>query len=219
MDADIGTKMLLEFPTSGERLAASLVGLEALDYFILKVPLTIGIRHFLHPGNQITLRYVHRGRVHGFRAGVIEYLVKPFSLLFLTYPTSMETVELRRDHRVECFFPAKLSLDQAVIKGMLLDISTSGCKVQVDAERIPNARQLLTPRAALGVSFHALDPKASYDLAGSVRSVSDATGRMHLGLRFTDSAGAVIEAIAAYVREVSASLAPDPSAPPDAIRP
>lgn len=208
MDADIGTRMLLEFPTSGERLSASLVGMDQGDYFILKVPLTIGIRHFLHPGNQITLRYVHRGRVHGFRSGVVEYLVKPFSLLFLAYPTNMETVELRRDHRVGCFFPATLSLGKGAFKGMLLDISASGCKVMVDIERTPAARELLVPRASLGLSFHALDPTARYALAGNVRSVSNETGRMHLGLRFTDSAGGVIEAITTYVREVSAALEP-----------
>ncbi len=85
-------------------------------------------------GRAVTIRYVQpHGLICGFECEVAHLMVKPYSLLFLSYPESIEILSLRRHDRVSCYLPATIFLGEEECKGVILNISSGGCKALIES--------------------------------------------------------------------------------------
>jgi c-di-GMP-binding flagellar brake protein YcgR len=186
-----------------------MVGLFPDAYLILSIPFTTTMKQKAQKKHVVTGRYVHCGTVYGFRAMVMNYIVDPASLLFLEYPPQVEVLELRREPRVSCLFPAILHRDDDTPRtGILTDLSPSGCRVSLRGSGgVPFA---VGDRVKL--EFYAIEPKNQYVVFTDVTNVIFQDGVLHLGLRFDSVHRGFRKAITHFVGELALELAHVPVA-------
>lgn len=137
MDVTIGAAVMMESSGALDRIKCHMVGYLKGEYVVLRLPLVPGIRSRVPEGSMLTFRYLQRGRLLSFRSVVKHYTAMPFSLLFVTYPKRLERHELRREQRFTCNFPAKLVFMQHEYRGLLLDLSSGGCRFFFDEQVLP----------------------------------------------------------------------------------
>lgn len=209
MEIERGAKVQLAFPGDEERACGILVGLYPDAYLILSIPFTTTMKKKAKKKHVVTGRYIHCGTVYGFRAMVMNYIVDPASLLFLEYPPHVEVLELRREPRVPCLFPAILHRDdQSPRTGIISDLSPSGCRVCLrGAGGVPFAGG-----DRVKLEFYAVEPKNQYTVFTDVTNVSTQDGVMHLGLRFDPVHRSFRKAITHFVGVLALELAHVPVA-------
>jgi len=106
---------------------SSLVGMEDGLHLIIKTPPMAEIATKLFQKNIIIIRYFHAGQVFGFRSTLLSIIKEPFRLCILSYPTSIETLNIRQHDRIYCLLPAEIKLPQGRYEGLLEDVSMGGC--------------------------------------------------------------------------------------------
>ncbi len=130
MEISVSAKVILDLGgTESRRVTGELVGWKSTDTIFVTIPLLTGIRDYMEAGRYITCRYMHEGIVYGFKSRILGYLTNPESLVFLSYPDSWETIELRQQERLPCFFPASFTVEDNATAGILKDISELGCRI------------------------------------------------------------------------------------------
>ena len=114
------------------KAAGVLAGMISDEYLMIRVSAIPGILSRLQEDDLIAVRYVYAGNVYGFNSTIVNYIQKPALIVFLTYPATVETVNLRNAQRVECLFPATVKTDRGDYKAVIVDISQGGCRVCLD---------------------------------------------------------------------------------------
>lgn len=185
MKIDVGTKFLIEFPGSTDKIATTLVGFEKDGYFILKVPSVPGVRGRLREGNKVVCRFLHEGAIVSFRTEVLTLALKPAPLLFVTYPFGFETHLVRQHQRVNCFFPAQALVQECLIPGLIMDISSGGCRLICDEpdEVLPCP---ISAGQSISVEFRMLDRSQRYVLTGRIVNLTPEDRRTAIGVSFND---------------------------------
>lgn len=130
MKISVGAKLLLDLGNDKHhRVTGKLIGWKSSESILVSIPLFIGIRNYMESGCCVTCRYMYEGIVYGFRSYVQGYVAHPESIVFLSFPDSWESVELRRQERLPCFFPASFEVGGYEAMGILNDISEMGCRI------------------------------------------------------------------------------------------
>lgn len=138
-----GSSLSIEPAGMGDRFSTKLIGFST-KYIITRLPQQAKWHEYLAGNNVIGektcyVRYLHEGSIYGFRSKVLWTLKAPDKLLFLSYPgaTEVEEVSLRKSKRICCCLPAQIMTRQygihAQYDGMILNLSTGGCEIAVDA--------------------------------------------------------------------------------------
>ncbi len=136
MEIAVGAKVLLDLGgTEPRRVTGRLIGWKTLESILVSIPLFVGIRDYTEIGRYITCRYMHEGTVYGFKSHIQGYTSNPESIVFLSYPESWESIELRQQTRLPCFFPASFQISGYEALGILNDISEMGCRVSCGPSR------------------------------------------------------------------------------------
>ncbi len=178
---------MIEFPGSIDKISTALVGFEKDNYFILKVPPVPGIKGKLREGNKVVSRFLQQGAIISFRAEILTILTKPANLLFLTYPFGFETHLVRKHKRVNCYFPAMGGVQDQKFPGLIMDISSGGCRLTCDEADLA---ALPPPPLSLGqtisIEFHMLDRSVRYVLDGRIVNLTPEDHKMSIGVLFSD---------------------------------
>jgi c-di-GMP-binding flagellar brake protein YcgR len=178
MKIEVGTKFLIEFPGTTEKMPTFLVGFEKDGYFIVKIPPIPGIRGRLREGNRVVCRFLHQGAIVSFRTEVLMMAQKPAPLLFLTYPFGFESHLVRQHQRVNCYFPAQALVQECRFPGLIMDISSGGCRIVCDdgSDKLPCP---LSAGQDIAIEFHLLDRTRRYVLTGLHRHQLRRSRRAH----------------------------------------
>ena len=108
------------------------------SFILIEWPLVGGERLSYLPTNIAYLyRFLHHGKIYGFRATISKTMLDPVPMVFLDHPEVIEEMNLRKDARIHTSLPAEISsmigydhqplpMD---IPSTLLDMSTTGCKL------------------------------------------------------------------------------------------
>ncbi len=94
-----------------------------------------GVTFFV--GDELILRTVHENQLIGFWATVVEKIEKGGTLYLLSYPEQVETVNVRKNERMNVFVPVEIQVTSGsgdgenlhLFQGALVDLSGSGCCV------------------------------------------------------------------------------------------
>lgn len=122
----VGMTLQIQVEGLGSVLS-SLVGMEEGVHLIIKAPPMAEIATKLFEKNIIIIRYFLAGQVFGFRSTLLSIIKEPFRLCILSYPTKMETLNLRKYDRIYCLLPAEIKMPQGTYEGLIEDISMGGC--------------------------------------------------------------------------------------------
>ena len=170
----------------GKRLKSALVGLEHGEYLILRVSGLNYMQDLFKDKRSVIARYTHNGIAYGFRSTVIGSVAYPLRLLFLAYPETVEEISLRKEPRVDCFLPSKITIRNNTYDGALMDVSENGCKLvlrHVARESLP--RVLMDERVHTWIQL--LSEQSGDEFNGIVRGIEDDEERIMLGIQFIES--------------------------------
>lgn len=197
-----GTPVLVTTSGFSEQLKCLLVGLQEGKYLILRLPLMAGLDSQIPEGELITMRYLSQGMVFGFRSNIMgKYARGPLRFLFTSYPSQVESHNLRKAQRVPCYVPATLQLGKISLEGVILDVSTGGIRfhyVMGPDVKLPGIAvgQELTIKSAL------LGKEGVFDLPCRVANLIQDRDRLTMGMCFTREKGEPLDTIHSYVAKV-----------------
>lgn len=196
-DIELGARAILQPHDGLRRFRAVFSGLEVGRYVMLGSPTISSLRERLMKGAPMTVRYLHRGQVRGFRSAVVGMVSQPFPLLFLEYPWTIELLEMRRHGRVNCFLPVRTLHRDQLRAAVLLNLSESGCRLLLERDADLSFRVELGEELQLRARFvDSLDETA---LEGQVRNLRDESGALNLGLRFQRLSQEARQSIASHL--------------------
>lgn len=197
-----GTQLLVSLGGLGERLKTVFVGLERGRHIMFRTPrrsMGNGVYDYLYSGNQAVVRYLSDGNIWAFDTKIQSYMVKPHPLVFADYPEAVHAHSLRKEHRIECYFPATLMLENARWQGMIQDLSRTGCGLAFEVGAIRQLPQvgdeLLLDCPLFGAVGH---DRVHCD----VRRVGTDKNTVSIGVTFSNLAESVDHWIRDYVAQV-----------------
>lgn len=180
-----GLRILIEIPyISHVKFESFLRGHQAGQYLILDHPIHNGTPVPLSEDAICVLSYIHQGQQIGFRSTVLAVVKKPYPLIFISFPDSIDSSRLRASDR----FPVRIETiySQEPLRGLVegrdravtLNISAGGCLVECLQPFDVDERIYLT--------IFLREPGPVHDLPGQVRR-SDAKGEKYwVGISFLD---------------------------------
>lgn len=131
---EVGTKILMQIAGMKDRLHSFFVGYIKKRCVIVMMPMVPEMNRsllleYVYKGNNVTVRFIQSGAVFGFESAILHFSFSPIPLIFLEYPESIESHNLRKDFRVSCLFPVSATFKGQELKGVLANISQSGGQV------------------------------------------------------------------------------------------
>ena len=134
-----GTKMLLEVAGIPEKLATTCVGYAKGRFVVTHIPLVPennreALHQMFYPDNTVIVRFLYEGTVMGFSTSLIKAVQIPFPLLFLGYPSRLESHDLRRHRRIACCIPAETELGASRAQGMTAALKI--CRTELHLDRL-----------------------------------------------------------------------------------
>ncbi len=162
-----------------------LVGMVPGEFFIIPTPLLANIGSKLFEKNHIIVRYICAGRVYGFRCTLIELIKKPYRLSILSYPDTIECINLRKHERIPCFIDSQIAIGGGFHNGNVTDISMGGCSFEflASGDELPQCK--MNDTVSIAIRFDAEEAAAVFD--ATVRNVRVDTQKMIAGLSFIKS--------------------------------
>lgn len=182
MEIETGSRMIVEF-TGKKRMNCTYVGQIQDEFLLLQVPMSPGIRDRLRPGTFLQFRFLRDGKIIGFGADIMSYQASPASLVFISYPSDFSEFNLRQEGRVECRFPATLSIIGRPHTGIIVDISPSGCRFVFDETPMPKTEE----KMPVSGYFSTMEGGHSYDFKGDIVMRRVRGVNKGLGIKFSGS--------------------------------
>lgn len=186
---NIGQVVDLEIKDGGrDRFQSHLVGLKKDNYLLIEQP-SYGAFSLLHSRifnrQQLIVRTIDdkvTGKVIGFRSTLEYRLEKPERLLAISYPQSVEIIELRNKPRILIYEPCKVYLEdqESPLSGLITDYSLLGCRIEVEME------ETKATDVDIKISIEFKDPLTREDSrkTATIKSMRKQGGLIQLGLAF-----------------------------------
>lgn len=125
------TPIHLTFPYKGSEITAfsTLLGCKHGRFLLVDQPMHEGNGLGTQSGVSCVARLLADGRVLGFVAQVLRSQFSPDPVVFLSYPSAVQEVALRRHERVQVNLPSVVRIGAATERRpvVVVDLSASGC--------------------------------------------------------------------------------------------
>lgn len=167
------------------KIAGMLVGIISSEYLIIQVPAIPGILDKLSEGAPVTVRYVYAGNVYGFASIIQAYTLKPTLLAYITYPDSVESINLRKTKRLQCLLPVELRIpgtNALSFQGVVLDISAGGCRLNIEYN--PGAPPVVDVGHGIEVRFQLIGNSEEQVISGKIRNLKKGNDLAEIGMEF-----------------------------------
>jgi c-di-GMP-binding flagellar brake protein YcgR len=164
-----------------------LIGIEDGQYLIVKMPplhTTENVSTILIKENEIAVKYMYKGTIFGFQSRIIDFIHKPFKLVFIKYPDKIESFDVRGNKRVECFLPANIKTAESIIEGSITDISRAGCLFAIETPEHETSINLLELNNEISVGFHLPGIEEELSIDAKLRSIKKDADSASLGIEF-----------------------------------
>jgi hypothetical protein len=181
----LGTLLQVKFEGLGSS-RSRLIGMEPGNFLIILTPPIANLASKLYQKNHGILRYLFSGRVYAFRSTLLSIIKEPYRLSILTYPTTIENVNLRKHERISSLIAAEMSVKGQVHEGIISDISNGGCSFEFnksDQRTFPELKVL----DEVVISMILKDPTSSTVFNAEARSIRRDNENMVVGIQFTPS--------------------------------
>ncbi|GAB7080257.1 flagellar brake protein [Megalodesulfovibrio paquesii] len=123
----IGQELIMQFAGDPNRFRSQYFGCKQDAFIIVQMPGVPGIREKVVAGTGLVVRYMSRGKIYGFMCHPLTHALRPCPMIFLSYPHSVETVNLRKTERVDVYLDAQVVAEQHTLSGLIVDLSEGGC--------------------------------------------------------------------------------------------
>jgi len=194
----LGSDVLFQLEGSKERLKAVLVGMEPPTYIILNIPSAPTLKEMISIGSDMIIRYVFMGNVFAFKATVIGVISEPFPLTFISYPRTIESLNLRSEKRVECNIPATVYVNHKRTTGVIVDISFNG--VRLVCEILENMSVEIDNEVL--VEFPLPGIKGEHNFFGKIKNMVKDNKKASLGVQFINLEPTLKNRLRSYIESI-----------------
>jgi c-di-GMP-binding flagellar brake protein YcgR len=101
--------------------------MEPGKFLIVHTPPIADIGSKLFMKNHGIVRYLSSGNVYAFRCTLLGIVKEPFRMSVLSYPESLENINLRKYERISCILDAAVCHQEKSFEGIVTDLSLGGC--------------------------------------------------------------------------------------------
>ncbi|WP_028324317.1 flagellar brake protein [Desulfatirhabdium butyrativorans] len=200
LNIELGSPINVQFPSEDIRFPFFLIGMDIDRTLIAKPQPSPVLNRLIVEGREVIIRYLSFGRVFGFRSCIQGHIVRPFRMVFLSYPEKLETINLRRKERIYCFLPAYLTIDGASVAGMVVDLSEGGCRWVCQGDQMGD-RKAPNINASIQMAFPLPGECGVMQCMVIVRNISQEAGQVKIGLSFFNLEPESLKKIQRYVTE------------------
>jgi len=192
---DFNTVLQIQVQSYPNRLKSYLVGKEEGRYLIIKMPAVVNPEEVFTEDKELVIRYIHQGSVFGFKSPIMLAVQKPFNVLFIRSPEKVEDHNLRTHKRFECNLPARLEVvtrhqnRQLRFQGVIGDMSKGGCKATISLQELEWVKEPLKIQSTIEIFLSLPGVEGELFLSGAVRSMSQDSAILSLGIQFVDLSG------------------------------
>lgn len=194
----LGSDVLLQLKGLRERLKGFLVGMEPAKYILLKIPSASVLNEEIDTGAEMVVRYVFMGNVFAFRATVLGGISEPFPITFISYPQSIESLNLRSAKRIECNIPCDLFIRNKQTPGVIMDISYNGAGLTCE---LSDTMKIDTDDE-ISLSFPLPGMKGEQYYTGLVRNIVKDKTKASLGVQFINLDPILKDRLRSYIDSV-----------------
>ncbi|MGA2404182.1 MAG: flagellar brake domain-containing protein [Syntrophobacteraceae bacterium] len=200
LNIGIATPLQFQLGIKGHEFKAAgvLVGMVPDEYLLIRIPPIPGIIGRLDEGNPIVVRYVYAGNVYGFTSTVLTCIQKPTLMVFLTYPFSVETMNLRKAQRMECHFIASVKTDMGDYKAVIVDISLGGCRICLDYSGGKSSSVEIDQ--TIEILFHLTGIAEEQVIKGKIKNLKKDRSFSEIGVQFDQENEAVLNSVKKYIK-------------------
>ena len=184
----IGMSVFVSFNGIGN-FKSTLVGMDYGHCLILKLPMRNDVPLKLFEQNYFVVRYVYESHIYGFRTSLLSLIREPILLFVLDYPREVETINLRKYERYDCFVPATVKnviADKATldVQGYFRDISMTGCRFEALRPDYENTEGVdVGDIVKVSVDFPNCDCVVT--LQAEIKNMSVSSNELQLGLIYS----------------------------------
>jgi c-di-GMP-binding flagellar brake protein YcgR len=175
---------VLQIQTEGQGMAASrLIGVDPGAFLIIRTPAIADIATQLYEKNHIVVRYFFSGWVHAFRCTLLSLIKEPLRLAVLSYPESIEKINIRKHDRVDCNISAEVLIASRMFPSVVRNINAGGLLLTIDGSAVGELPQLKLQDEVI-LTLHREENRAT-TLRGIVRNVKIDKQVMAAGVEFS----------------------------------
>ena len=185
-----------------EKLTSCFRGYKGKEYIILDAPLRGGVPLNLGENTPCVVRFIYEGQIVGFKTYVLAQTRTPYPLVFLSFPDSVETSDIRKSQR----YPVRINSVVAPRKlngaaenypvSYVLNVSAGGCLVET-AEPFSLGQTLFA-------TIYLPDSLKVNDLETIVKRCVKKGDNFRLGLEFADVLDYGYEQIQTFLQSLEA---------------
>lgn len=188
----VGVLLQYTIPSDRQDLqtCATLLGWKEGEFVISGLPYQEGQPVDCRPGHPCVVRYIHEGKVVGYRSEIRGGQLSPEPLLFLSFPDRIEEILLRKHPRIPLHQPimirsealpgaASAPFQEPPVVGVLQDLSIAGCRAA-----LTGSARWVRPGAAVRLEFELPGIGHVTNLSGLVKNLSGSAVRPLIGLEF-----------------------------------
>jgi hypothetical protein len=190
----IAPGMLLQIQFEGLGSSRSrLIGIDDGSFLIIQTPAITEIWSKRYEKNHCIVRYLFAGKVFAFRCTLLAVIKDPCRLSILSYPESVENINLRKHERTSCIIAAEVNIGGRTYEGIVSDISIGGCSFEFNL----SARQefpTLNIKDNLQILLHLREMPTTCAFAATVRSIKTDKENLMTGIQFVESDSAATDA-------------------------
>jgi hypothetical protein len=180
----LGTTFQIKFEGLGTA-QTNLIGMNAGKFLICERPPISDIWSKLYQKNHAIVRYIFTGRIYSFSCTLLELIKNPYRLSILSYPETVEVINLREHERISCNINAEVTVGNRLHEGIIANISWRGCSFEVERtdENLPQLRV----NEEILIAIHFKESAKPTFFRTIVRWVNMDSLRIKSGLQFSKS--------------------------------
>ncbi|MFC1867341.1 PilZ domain-containing protein [Thermodesulfobacteriota bacterium] len=197
----LGSELIIQIEGMEERFRAVMTGMEPSEYLIVRMQLTSKLFKQIAKGSVLIVRYSYMGNVYMFRAKSLGSIRTPVKLFFLSYPEKIETCNIRKAERINCYIPAAALLNDNEIRGVVTDLSTGGTRFTINNKTIELQREV-SIEDSVSLSFPLLGIDGIQRSQGRIKRLDGDIEKISFGIQFEDIDPRIVDRIDVYVRDV-----------------
>ncbi len=204
LEIEVGGKLMMDLTGIPDKLHSFFVGYVKKRVVITMVPLVPDVNRStllenLYRGNSVTVRFIRQGTVLGFSTTVAHVTFTPIPLLFLEYPNTIESYNLRKDNRLVCLFPVTVVHNGREQSGALSDISKSGGSIVIPIKDDQPGDFSIDDVIHFRCPLLFGDPQA--EVPGKIKRVHKNGTKVELGLKFNNIGDDLSRRISEYIEQ------------------
>lgn len=192
---ELGTSLLIETGKKNKALSGKLIGMKVGSYVIVDVSGAEQDISALPKEEKVQVRYVNQDDIFNFSSRILMTLDQPDNLIFLHYPDTVESCNIRSNKRVDCFMQIHVKSAGRRDPAVITNISAKGCLCSMD--RFPSWETISNQKIELVFPY---GDQELLTLPGEVKSTRIKGTQIKLGIEFDTLDG--------YSQSVLATIVP-----------